>query len=123
MNTKISTRVYLIWLAGIVGLMLVFTLLLNIRPVAADGPPAPLTPAHPAEANAASAFGSSDAGGDFLVSVEAGFQENPAIAYNSDSDEYLVVWGDYRESGYMNIYCTIVYNCIAIPYFSKYFIS
>ena len=119
MSTEISTRVYLIWLAGIVGLLLVFTLLLNFSPVAADGPSSSLIadalmPVHSAEANAPSAFGSSDSGGDFLVSVEAGYQENPAIAYNSNSDEYLVVWADYRESVSMNIYGQI-YAANGVP--------
>lgn len=38
------------------------------------------------------ASGAAGTGGDFLISAVSGTQSRPAIAYNSDDDEHLVVW-------------------------------
>ena len=49
-------------------------------------------------------------GDDFLISRAEGYQrESPAVAYNDDLGEYLVVWMDERViSGYWDIYGQIV---------------
>ena len=42
------------------------------------------------------------------ITLASEYQSNPAVAYNQDRDEYLVVWDDNRNPGDLDIYGQIV---------------